>query len=211
MFGIFVATIVCIIMAPMPMGAVTIIGMIATVLTGIVPLSPDSDNPGAPYALVGFGNSTIWLIVMAFLLSRGFIKTGFGRRVALFFVSKVGGHMLGVGYGLGLADLVLSPAIPSATARGGGIMAPIMKSVALTYDSEPGPTSRRAGAFLSLVVSNSNSITCAMFLTAMAGNPLIASLAGELGVDISWTTWAMGAIVPGLLALVVVPLVIYLI
>ncbi len=84
MFGIFVATIVCIIMAPMPMGAVTIIGMIATVLTGIVPLSPNSDNPGAPYALVGFGNSTIWLIVMAFLLSRGFIKTGFGRRVALF-------------------------------------------------------------------------------------------------------------------------------
>ena len=211
MFGIFVATIVCIIMAPMPMGAVTIIGMIATVLTGIVPLSPNSDNHGAPYALVGFGNSTIWLIVMAFLLSRGFIKTGFGRRVALFFVSKVGGHMLGVGYGLGLADLVLSPAIPSATARGGGIMAPIMKSVALTYDSEPGPTSRRAGAYLSLVVSNSNSITCAMFLTAMAGNPLIASLAGELGVDISWTTWAMGAIVPGLLALVVVPLVIYVV
>ena len=84
MFGIFVATIVCIIMAPMPMGAVTIIGMVATVLTGIVPLSPDSDNPGGPYALVGFGNSTIWLIVMAFLLSRGFIKTGFGRRVALF-------------------------------------------------------------------------------------------------------------------------------
>src|SRR5699024_3015191 len=153
MFGIFVATIVCIIMAPMPMGAVTIIGMIATVLTGIVPLSPDSE-PGALYALVRGGNSTIWLIVMAFLLSRGFIKTGFGRRVALFFVSKVGGHMLGVGYGLGLADLVLSPAIPSATARGGGIMAPIMQSVALTYDSEPGPTSRRAGAFLSLVVSN---------------------------------------------------------
>lgn len=48
MFGIFVATIVCIIMAPMPMGAVTIIGMIATVLTRIVPLSPNSDNPGAP-------------------------------------------------------------------------------------------------------------------------------------------------------------------
>lgn len=210
-FGVFAATIVCIIMAPLPMGAVTLIGMITLVLTGLVPLSPSSDDPGAPYALVGFGNSTIWLIVMAFLLSRGFIKTGFGRRVALFFVSKVGGRMLGVGYGLGLADLVLSPAIPSATARGGGIMAPIMKSVALTYDSEPGPTSRRAGAFLSLVASNTNSITCAMFLTAMAANPLIASLAHDQGVEISWTTWAVGAIVPGLVALAVVPLVIYLV
>ena len=88
-------------------------------------------------------------------------------------------------------------------------MAPIMQSVALTYDSEPGPTARRAGAFLALVSSNSNSITCAMFLTAMAGNPLIASLASQQGVDISWATWALGAIVPGLVALIVVPALIY--
>lgn len=211
MSGLFVATIVCIIIAPMPMGAVTLIGMIAAVLLGLVPLAPSSDDPGAPYALVGFSNATIWLIVMAFLLSRGFIKTGFGRRIALFFVSKFGGRMLGVGYGLSLADLVMSPAIPSATARGGGIMAPIMTSVAMTYDSEPGPTARRAGSFLSLVSSNANSITCAMFLTAMAGNPLIASLASQQGVEISWATWALGAIVPGLTALIVVPLVIYVI
>ncbi len=211
MFGLFVATIVCIIMAPMPMGAVTIIGMVAAVLLNLVPLSADSDDASAPYALMGFSNATIWLIVMAFLLSRGFIKTGFGRRIALYFVSKVGGRMLGVGYGLSLADLVMSPAIPSATARGGGIMAPIMQSVALTYDSEPGPTARRAGAYLALVSSNSNSITCAMFLTAMAGNPLIASLASQQGVEISWATWALGAIVPGLVALIVVPALIYIV
>lgn len=82
MFGVFAATIACIILAPMPMGAVTIIGMIATVLTGLVPLAWSSDDPTAPYALMGFGNATIWLIVMAFLLSRAFVKTGFGRRIA---------------------------------------------------------------------------------------------------------------------------------
>jgi DASS family divalent anion:Na+ symporter len=210
-FGLFVATIVCIIIAPMPMGAVTIIGMVAAVLLDLVPLSPSDDDPEAPYALMGFSNATIWLIVMAFLLSRGFIKTGFGRRIALYFVSKVGGRMLGVGYGLSLADLVMSPAIPSATARGGGIMAPIMTSVAHTYDSEPGPTARRAGSFLALVASNSNSITCAIFLTAMAGNPLIASLASQQGVEISWATWALGAIVPGLVALIAIPALIYVI
>lgn len=121
MFGLFIATIVAIILKPMPMGAVTIIGMIAAVLTGLVPLTASSDDPGAVYGLIGFSNGTIWLIVMAFLISRGFIKTGLGRRIALFFVSKVGGKMLGVTYGLALADLVLAPAIPSATARGGGI------------------------------------------------------------------------------------------
>lgn len=168
MFGLFVATIVAIILKPMPMGTVTIIGMIIGVLTGLLPLT--AGEPGEPYALMGFANGTIWLIVMAFLISRGFIKTALGRRLAYWFVSKVGGKMLGVSYGLALADLVLAPAIPSATARGGGIMAPVMRSVALTYDSQPGPTRRRAGAFLALNVGQVNAITCAMFLTAMAGN-----------------------------------------
>ncbi len=211
MFGLFVATIVAIILKPMPMGAVTIIGMIAGVLTGLIPLGVPKDNPDAPYALMGFANTTIWLIVMAFLISRGFIKTGLGRRIALFFVSKVGGRMMGVSYGLAMADFVLSPAIPSATARGGGIMAPIMKSVAMTYGSEPGPTRRRAGAFLAMNVGQVNAITCAMFMTAMAGNPLIASLAGQLGVEITWTSWALGAIVPGIAALIIVPYVVYLV
>lgn len=207
MFGLFVATIVAIILKPMPMGAVTIIGMIIGVLTGLLPLT--AGEPGEPYALMGFANGTIWLIVMAFLISRGFIKTGLGRRLAYWFVSKVGGKMLGVSYGLALADLVLAPAIPSATARGGGIMAPVMRSVALTYDSQPGPTRRRAGAFLALNVGQVNAITCAMFLTAMAGNPLMTSLAGEVGVELTWTNWALGAIVPGVVALIVVPWVVY--
>ncbi|WP_304325119.1 DASS family sodium-coupled anion symporter [Corynebacterium frankenforstense] len=211
MFGLFVATIVAIILKPMPMGAVTIIGMVIGVLTGLIPLTASKDDPGAAYALMGFGNGTIWLIVMAFLISRGFVKTGLGRRIALFFVSKVGGKMMGVSYGLAMADFVLSPAIPSATARGGGIMAPIMKSVALTYESEPGPTRRRAGAFLAMNVGQVNAITCAIFLTAMAGNPLIASLAGQLSVEITWTNWALGAIVPGIVALIVVPYVVYLV
>lgn len=209
MFGLFVATIVAIILRPLPMGAVTVIGMIVGVLTNLVPLTAPKGEPGAPYALMGFGNSTIWLIVMAFLISRGFIKTGLGRRIALFFVSRLGGRMLGVSYGLAAADFVLSPAIPSATARGGGIMAPIMKSIALTYDSEPGPTRRRAGAFLALNVGQVNAITCATFLTAMAGNPLIASLAGQLDVKLTWSNWALGAIVPSICALLVVPWVVY--
>lgn len=211
MLALFVATILAIILRPLPMGAVTLLGMLAAVLSGVVPLTAPKDDPTAPYALMGFANSTIWLIVMAFLISRGFIKTGLGRRIALFFVSLLGKKMLGVSYGLAVADLVMAPAIPSATARGGGIMAPIMKSVAEVYDSRPGPTARRAGSFLAINVGQVNAITCAMFLTAMAGNPLIASLAEQQGVEITWARWALGAIVPGLVALVAVPFVVYLI
>ena len=56
--------------------------------------------------------------------------------------------MMGVAYGMALADVVIGPGIPSASARGGGIMYPIMQSIADAYESKPGPTARRAGAFL---------------------------------------------------------------
>ncbi|MDR2566672.1 MAG: anion permease [Bifidobacteriaceae bacterium] len=207
MLAIFLATVIGIITKPLPMGAVCIVGLVASVLTGTVPMK--AAEPGGPSALMGFADPTIWLIVTAFLISRGFIKTGLGRRLGLAFVSRMGGSTLGVSYSLALADLVLAPAIPSATARGGGMMTPIMRSVAELYDSRPGPTARRAGAFLAINVGQVNAITCAMFLTSMAGNPMIASLAAGQGVTISWTSWAVGALVPGLAALVVVPWVVY--
>lgn len=48
-----------------------------------------------------------------------------------------------------------------------------------------------------------------MFLTSMAGNPLIADIASSVGVNITWGTWALAASVPGLLCLAIIPLVLY--
>lgn len=199
MFAIFVATIVGVIARPLPMGAVTVVGMVATIVTGVL-------EPGE--ALSGFSNTTIWLIVVAFFISRGVIKTGLGGRLALFFVSRLGTSPLGLAYGLAATDLVLAPATPSNTARAGGIIQPIVRSIAASYGSEPGPSARRIGSFLTSTAFHVNAVTSAMFLTAMAGNPLAAQLAGDQGVDISWGTWALAAVVPGLVALVVVPLVV---
>jgi len=52
-------------------------------------------------------------------------------------------------------------------------------------------------------------VTSAMFLTAMAANPLVAELAGQQGIEITWVRWAVAASVPGLLSLLVVPFLIY--
>ena len=55
-----------------------------------------------------------------------------------------------------------------------------------------------------------NTITNGMFLTSMAGNPLIASLAlSAFGVEISWTLWALGAIVPAICSLAIIPFILY--
>jgi DASS family divalent anion:Na+ symporter len=197
LLAIFIATIVGIIAKPLPMGAVALIGMTMTVL-------PVTD------ALSGFSNSTIWLIVLAFFIARGFIKTGLGQRIGYLFVALVGKRTLGLSYGLIASDLVLAPAIPSNTARSGGVVYPIMKAVAHAYGSDPHDgTARKLGAFLTTAIFQGTVITSAMFLTAMAANPLAAKLAADLKVQISWGQWALAALVPGLVSLIVIPLVLY--
>ena len=57
---------------------------------------------------------------------------------------------------------------------------------------------------------HANVIVSAMFLTAMAANPVSAELAKSIaGIEIQWSTWALGALVPGIISLAVVPYVIY--
>jgi DASS family divalent anion:Na+ symporter len=65
LLAIFVATIVGIIAKPLPMGAIALLGIAMTALTGTLTINQ---------ALSGFGNSTIWLIVVAFFISRALSK-----------------------------------------------------------------------------------------------------------------------------------------
>ncbi|EGQ7955041.1 anion permease [Vibrio vulnificus] len=202
MMVIFVTTVLSLILAPLPLGAMALLGLTAATLLGVLPIIT---------ALNGFAHPTIWMIAAAFFISRGFITTGFGRRVGYWFISKLGHNSLGLAYGLVLTDLLFAPATPSTTARCGGIIAPLFRSVASAYDSDPEKgTQNRIGAFLVQCIFQCNAITCAMFLTSMAGNPLAANFAKEQGVEITWAGWAAAAIVPGLLCLFLIPLAMYL-
>ncbi|EJO2019604.1 anion permease [Vibrio vulnificus] len=202
MMVIFVTTVLSLILAPLPLGAMALLGLTAATLLGVLSIKT---------ALNGFAHPTIWMIAAAFFISRGFITTGFGRRVGYWFISKLGHNSLGLAYGLVLTDLLFAPATPSTTARCGGIIAPLFRSVASAYDSDPEKgTQNRIGAFLVQCIFQCNAITCAMFLTSMAGNPLAANFAKEQGVEITWAGWAAAAIVPGLLCLFLIPLAMYL-
>ena len=201
LLAIFVATVVGIISKPLPMGAVAMLGITVTALTGTLTISQ---------SLSGFGNSVIWLIVIAFFISRGFIKTGLGARIAYLFMSVFGKKSLGLAYSMIATDLVLAPAIPSNTARSGGVIFPILRSIAKSYGSTPDDgTARKIGAFLIITSFQGTVITSAMFLTAMAANPLAAQIAGEQGVEITWGGWALAALVPGLASLALVPWILY--
>jgi len=197
LLAIFVATIVGLVTKPLPMGAVAILSITVLALSGTLTINE---------ALSGFSNSSIWLIAAAFFISRGFIKTGLGNRIAYVFMAAVGKTSLGLSYSLAATDLLLAPVIPSNTARGGGVIFPIMRSIARGYGSDADDgTARKLGSFLTVACFQSTVITSAMFYTGSAPNPLAASLAGDLGVDITWGGWAMAAAVPGLTSLAIVP------
>jgi len=178
------------------------------VVLGLMVLAT-SNTIGIKEALSGYGDSTVWLVVAAFLIAGGVIRTGLGRRIALIFVSKMGKSSLGLGYSLCLSELLLGPVVPSNTARGGGILAPIVQSISNALKSDPVESPEKAGAYLTLVGAHANLITAAMFLTGMAANPLVAEAASTvLDVEFGWGTWALGAIVPGLIGLALLPIVI---
>jgi DASS family divalent anion:Na+ symporter len=201
LFAIFVATILGLILQPLPMGAVVISGVIATALTGTLSISD---------ALNGFSNATVWLIFVAFLFARAFTKTGLGRRIAYCFIRLFGHKTLGLGYALAASDLLLAPAIPSGAARTGGVLYPIVRSLAGTFGSEPGPTAGKIGRFLHINTYQAHGVTCAMFMTSMAANPLIAEFASKsANVHITWGSWALAGILPGIVSLIALTWLIY--
>ena len=88
-------------------------------------------------AFSAFTNDVIWLIVVSFFFARGFEKTGLGERVAQIFVKLCGKSTLGLAYGLSIAEVLIAPAMPSTTARAGGIFMPIISSLSQSSGSKP--------------------------------------------------------------------------
>ena len=201
MFAIFAATIAGILAAPIASGALMFIGLALTYFTGTLGLGD---------VLKGFSSGTVWMIFSAYVLSLGFVQSGLGRRIAYKMLSLFGGSSLGVAYSLGIADLIMAPAMPSVTARSGGIILPVAKSINQVLSSQPGPTGKKIGDFLIMTCFQFTPITGSLFLTGMAANPLCASLARDgLGVELSWGSWFYAALVPSLLCFLLMPLLTY--
>ena len=199
--AVFAATITGLMAQPVPGGLVVLLGIVSLPLVGAMPIQQ---------SLAGYADPVVWMVLAAFFMSRGMIKTGLGRRIAFMFIRAIGQRSLGLGYALIATDVVLGSFIPSNGARAGGIIFPITKSLAQAYESEPGPTARRLGTFLMTLVYQGDVVVCALFLTGQASNPLIAKLAGEAaGYSLTYPGWFVGAIVPALVSFLAVPRLIY--
>jgi DASS family divalent anion:Na+ symporter len=201
LLGIFVAAIGALMLRPIPGGAAVLIAVILASIFGGLTIQQ---------ALGGYGDPTVWLVMAAFSISTALVKTGLARRIALVFIRAVGQTSLGVCYALSATDMVLASVIPSNGARSGGVVLPIVRSVAELYGSLPGPSAALVGSFLMTGVYQGICITAAMFFTGQASNPLAAKMATEIfHYPVTWALWFAAGIVPGLCSLAIVPWIVY--
>jgi len=201
LLAIFVATVTGMLLQPLPIGALALLGVVVAVASGSVTVQ---------VAMSGYGTPVMWLICAAFLLARAVVTTGLGRRIALMFVSWFGSSSLRLGYALAAADVAVAPVIPSDTARVGGVIFPITRSLAESYDSLPGATARRLGAYLMQCAYHVGNTTSAIFLTSMAANQISADFALKHGgAQLTWLNWLAASCVPAAVSVLALPWLIY--
>jgi DASS family divalent anion:Na+ symporter len=199
LFGIFVAAISAVLVGAFSLLTSTTLAVAAVVLSGTVPYAK---------AFSGFANPSVLLVVIAFLVAQAVVKSGLGRRVSLFMVSRFGKSPLGLAYSIVITDAAIAPAFPSNTARG-GVLFPIVLSVAKGSNSKPeDPSGRRLGGYLMFSAMASLAVSSALWMTATSANPIGIQVVKEFGVDIGFGKWFMVASVPALAAILLLPRVV---
>lgn len=194
--AIFASVIAGMILQPLPSAALVLLGLIAMVSNG----TPMRE------ALGGYAEPSVWLVIVAMLIARSLLDSGLARRIALLFTRAVGKSSLGVSYALLMSDVVLASGVPSVTARSAGMLLPIARSIAELFGSTPGATAQRLGTVLVVSLYQGSTVACAMFFTGQASNVLGAKLAAKLvDVEVTWTSWLVAAIVPGMISCALVP------
>lgn len=196
LFAIFISAIFAVILKAMPIFTSAILAVSAVILTGTLT---------AKQAFGGFSEDWILLIIVAFLIARGVIKSGLGKRIAFLIISKFGKTSIGLSYSIIAADMFMAPAFPSNTARS-GVLFPIVNALATDSGSkvEDG-TRKKLGSYLMMSSMAGLTISSSLWLTAMAANPAGAKMAKDFGVDISYSSWAISASMPVLVLFILVP------
>lgn len=197
-FAIFLGVIIGLILEPIPPALVGLIGVVFSATFGLV---GETAKASREWALSGFSNGVIWLIFAAFMFALGYKKSGLGKRIALILVKVLGKTSLGLGYAVAFADGILSPFMPSNTARSAGTIFPIAINIPQMFNSTPEHEPRKLGAYISWVAIATTCVTSSMFLTALAPNLLAISLVEKsTGILIEWGVWF------STLAVIMVPL-----
>ena len=196
--AIFFATIAGLMLQPLPGSQVVLIGITALILVGRVPMAR---------ALEGYSAASVWMVLAAMMMSRALRDCGLARRIALQFVRAIGNTSLGLGYALHLTDLTLATGVPSITARSASIVFPIAPQHQRPHDRSP--AHRAPPRHVPDDVHYQTSVSPPRFFLQHASHLLLGDLAREYaGIEVTWTSWFIAGLVPGLVSSVAVPLLV---
>ncbi len=201
LFAIFITCILAVVIGANPILTTAIIAAVVAIFLGVL-------DPVKAYS--GFGKGFILLIVVAFLVANGVIKSGLGNRIAYMLVSKFGKSTLRLGYCMVFTDAIIAPAFPSNTARS-GVLYPITLALARGSGSkvEDG-TQKKMGSYLMMNCIAGITLSSTLWFTGMAANPVGAKMAADAGVEgINFGSWFLASSVPTLVALIFVPFLLY--
>ena len=199
LFAVFIAAIASVLIGAFPILTDSMIAVGVVVLTGTI-------TPGQAFS--GFANTSVLLVVIAFIVAQAVVKSGLGRRISLFMVSHFGGSSLGLAYSIVLTDAAIAPAFPSNTARG-GVLFPIVLSVSKGAGSNPDdPEGRRLGGYLMFCGMASLAVSSALWMTATSANPVGVQITQKFGLEIGFGSWLLAASVPALIAIGTLPLLV---
>ena len=221
-FALFAGVIAALVTEPLPNAAVGLIGLtLAGVLSRWTLFGPaDLAKPGfnvvsqsINWALSGFASTTVWLVGGAFMFALGYEKTGLGQRIALLLVRALGKRTLTLGYATTFADMILAPFTPSNTARGAGIIFPVVYNLPALYDSRPhDPSARKIGGYIMWTTFAADCVTSTLFMTACAPNFLARDFISRIAhISISYADWMRASVPFALPLLLALPLLTYVI
>ena len=154
----------------------------------IVPLAVLMGIAAPKDALEGFGSTSVYLLVSAFILATAMVKSRLAERMTYYILKAVGSSTLGVSIGITLANVVLAFLVPSSTART-AILLPVCIGLIATFNV--GPRSRLAKGLL-LTLTFTNATMGAGILTATLPNPITVEMISKAGApQVSYMQWLL--------------------
>jgi di/tricarboxylate transporter len=150
--------------------------MITSLIAALIGFAPKAADPSALYgtgaalgmALAGFSSTALALVAAALCIAAAMTVTGLDRRIALVTLSAIGTSTRGILIGSIVVTIVLSLAVPSATARSACVV-PIMMGVITAFGVD-----RRSNiaAGIMVMVAQATSVWNVGIQTAAAQNLL---------------------------------------
>lgn len=138
-------------------------------------------------AFSGYSNTSLWLIVIGFIMAGCMEKSGLSKRIALVLVNSAGGSATKVYWAVAAVMAILSFLVPSITART-LLMLPIILGIGQAFNAKQGQSNIVKA--LVFIVAMSGTMMSIGVLTAHVGNPITVGLIEAATKNtISWSAW----------------------